>query len=310
MRKFKYLTISFILVMTLSLAGTPLDAAARPLTATSPTLAVLVDYSVLGGQAVTNANATTTSGNVGVSPGTSITGFPPGIAGGDNNTHLFIPPEADPAQAETLSVFGALAQTCDLSFPDATDLSTADFSAVTGGGVGSVPPGVYCSDGSFFLTTTLDLTGSGVWIFRTVSTLITSSGSSVTGGDPCNVWWRIGSSSTLGTTTSFIGTVISQEGVNAMQSGATLNGRFLGLSPATVTLDNNTISTPLCQPPGGETQGGGQSRKPQVGGLPNTGGAPIQNDVFPWSVVILGGVIAGALILGARSYRRTHLPKQ
>lgn len=110
-------------------------------------------------------------------------------------THLQIPPAADPAQAEALSVFGALAQTCDQTFPSGTDLSTTDF----GSGVGNVPPGVYCSDGSFLLTNTLNLTGSGVWIFRTESTLITSSSSSVTGGDPCNVWWRIGSSTTLGT---------------------------------------------------------------------------------------------------------------
>jgi LPXTG-site transpeptidase (sortase) family protein len=243
MNKPKYLPISIILVISLAVAGLAFNVSARPLSlGISPTLTVLLNDSVLGGAAVTNAGSTTTDGNVAVSPGSSITGFPPGLAGGNNATHLLIPPAADPAQAEALSVFGALAQTCDQSFPDGTDLSTTNF----GSGVGNVPPGVYCSEGSFLLTTTLHLTGSGVWIFRTVSTLITSSGSSVTGGDPCNVWWRIGSSTTLGTTTSFIGTVISQNGVNAMQTGATLNGRFLALSAGTVTLDSNTITTPVC----------------------------------------------------------------
>src|SRR5947199_170032 len=71
-----------------------------------------------------------------------------------------------------------------------------------------VAPGVYCSTSSFSLSGNLNLTGSGVWIFKTVSTLITLPGSSVTGGDPCDVWWRIGSSATLDTTTSFIGNIL------------------------------------------------------------------------------------------------------
>jgi len=263
---------------------------------------------------VTNANSTTTSGNVGVSPGSSITGFPPGIAAGDNGAHLFFPPGADGAQAEASSVFGALDQPCDLTaFPDGTDLSVTDFSAITGGGTGVVPPGVYCSEGSFLLTGQLTLAGSGVWIFKTVSTLITSSGSSVIGGDPCNVWWRIGSSTTLGSTTSFIGTVISQNGVNAMVSGATLNGRFLALSAGTVTLDNNTITSPICGSTtggGGGGEGrGGRRNKPAVSGLPNTGGAPIRNQDFPWSLVIFGGLGALALGLGVQTYRRTRMPK-
>jgi LPXTG-site transpeptidase (sortase) family protein len=207
-------------------------------------LGALLNYSVLGGAAVTNTGATTTDGAVGVSPGSSITGFPPGIAGGDNATHLFIPPAANAAQADALTLWGTLDQTCDgSSFPDLTDLSTTKIGINP---VGNFPPGVYCSVGSFKLTGTINLIGSGVWIFKTVSTLITSPGSSVTGGDPCNVWWRIGSSTTLDTTTSIIGTVISHEGINAMNTGATLNGRFLALSAGTITLNDNTITGPTC----------------------------------------------------------------
>lgn len=203
--------------------------------ATSPTLNVLTGYSVLGGAAVTCTGATTTTGAVGVSPGTSITGFPsPCTAGGGvqaNNANAIA------AQAENLTLFADLNQACDLSF-GAVDLTAAFPSGAA--------PGVYCSTSSFSLSGNLNLTGDGVWIFKTVSTLITSPGSSVTGGDACDVWWRIGSSTTLDTTTAFKGTVVSQLGVNAMQTGATLNGRFLALDAGTVTLDANTISGPTC----------------------------------------------------------------
>jgi hypothetical protein len=122
------------------------------------------------------------------------------------------------------------------------------------------------------------------------------------------VWWRIGSSTTLGTSTSFIGNVISQNGVNAMQTVATLSGRFLGLSAATVTLDANTISAPICTvAAGGETR---RDRKPQVSGLPNTGGAPIRDVQFPWSLVIVGGITAAALMLARRSSSRKSQSKK
>ena len=229
----KFLIAVLAVAFTLGLVW-PITAFA----ATSPTLAGSEGYSVLGGAAVTNTGTTTTDGSVGVSPGTSITGFPPGIASGDNNVYLHsTDASAIAAQADALTAFDTLDQTCDQTF-GAVDLTTT-FPA----GVG---PGVYCSTSSFSLSGNLTLTGSGVWIFKTVSTLITSSGSSVTGGDPCNVWWRVGSSTTLGTTTSFIGTVISRNGVNAMNTGATLSGRFLALSAGTVTLDSNTITTATC----------------------------------------------------------------
>lgn len=203
--------------------------------ATSPTLSALTGYSVLGGAEVTCTGATTVSGAVGVSPGTSITGFPaPCTAGGGTQSNNA---SAIAAQAEVLATFAALDQSCDQTF------GAVDLTATFPSGVG---PGVYCSTSSFTLSGNLTLTGSGVHIFKTVSTLITSPGSSITGGNACNVWWRVGSSTTLDTSTSFIGNVLSLNGVNAMNSGATLNGRFLSLAAGTVTLDTNTISGPTC----------------------------------------------------------------
>jgi LPXTG-site transpeptidase (sortase) family protein len=236
MIKLKYLTISIILIMSLSLVGPSFNVSAA---GTSPALVALLSYSVLGGGSVTNTGPTTTDGDVGVYPGSAITGFPPGLAGGDNATHLhFTDTSANAAQAETLSTWGLLDQGCDFDWYG---------SGVVELGGSSLVPGVYCAD-SFLLTGTLNLSGGvgDVYIFKTVFSLVTMSGSMVLGGDPCNTWWRVGSSTTLGTYSYFIGNVISQTGDNAMTTGAGLDGRFLALSGATVTLDNNTINSLVC----------------------------------------------------------------
>ena len=204
--------------------------------ATSPPLGDAVTYTILAGSTVTSTGPTTTNLNVGVAPGTAITGFPPGTAGPPGTIHSN-DASAIAAQAANLIVFGALDQPCDQTpYADGTDL-TATFPA----GVG---PGVYCSAGSFKLTGNLNLIGSGVWIFKTVSELITFPGSSVTGGDPCNVWWRIGSSATLDTTTRFIGNILAHISIT-MNNGARLNGRALAYTGG-VTLISNTINGAIC----------------------------------------------------------------
>lgn len=200
-----------VVLLTVLLQFIFIPPAQKVYAATSPTLSALSNYSVLGGAEVTCTGATTTTGAVGVSPGTSITGFPaPCTAGGGTQSNNA---SAIAAQAEALTTFSTLDQTCDQSY------GAVDLTATFPSGVG---PGVYCSTSSFTLSGNLNLTGSGVHIFKTVSTLITSPGSSVTGGDPCNVWWRVGSSVTLDTTTSFIGNIFALNGVNAMNAGRNL----------------------------------------------------------------------------------------
>jgi type VI secretion system secreted protein VgrG len=225
------ITLAFSFIFILFGLAKPSKAFA----ATSPTLTDSESYSVLASSTVTNTGPTTTTGAVGVSPGTAITNFPPGIAGGGTHSN---DASAIAAQADNFNVFDTLDQPCDQTF-GAVDL-TATFPA----GVG---PGVYCSTSSFSLTGNLNLTGSGVWIFKTVSTLITSPGSSVTGGDPCNAWWRVGSSATLDTTTSFIGNIFALTSIT-LNNSATLDGRALAKNGA-VTLNTNTISGPICTPP-------------------------------------------------------------
>lgn len=292
-RFYKVSIVVLAILLTFGIGG-----ASNVFAATSPTLAGSTGYSVLGGAAVTCTGTTSTTGAVGVSPGTSITGFPSPCtaAGGVHSNDA----SAIAAQADNLTAFGTLDQTCDQSF-GAVDLTTT-----FPGGVG---PGVYCSTSSFTLSGNLNLTGSGVWIFKTVSSLITSPGSSITGGDPCNVWWRIGSSATLDTTTSFIGNILTLNGINAMNTGATLNGRFFTQSAGTITLDSNTITGPICaaSAPGGSSSGGSVlgSTSSTVPGLPNTGIGPNNTNSGPWNIVALIGTTVTLATIYLIRRRRT-----
>jgi len=223
-------------IALLTATGSPLSqmvAAARP-SGTSPILVAAESYSVLGYSTVTNTGPTTVTGDLGVYPGSAVTGFPPGIV--NSGTIHAGDAHAAAAQADNAAAFGFLDQPCDFTYPDGQNL--ADLSPLV--------PGVYCALGSFALTGNLTLTGSsGAWIFKSSSTLTTASGSSVTGGDPCNVWWRVGSSATLGTASEFRGNILAFASIT-LTSGANLNGRALAQNGA-VTLDtNNTyLSCPV-----------------------------------------------------------------
>jgi hypothetical protein len=277
----KKLVKSFSATTALAVLLIPaLSGSASVLAATSPVLGASSGYSVLGGAGVTCTGTTTATGAVGVSTGSSVTGFPsPCTAGGgihDNDA------SAIAAQADTLTTYGSLDQTCDHTYgsQDLTLLSP-------------LGPGVYCSTSNFSLSGNLKLTGSGVWIFKTVSTLITSPGSSVTGGDPCNAWWRIGSSATLDTTTSFIGTIIAQNGLSALNTGAALNGRILALTAGSVTLNSSTIFGPTCAAVS-STATTASATKATTPGVPNTGFGVYH--ISPWSGLTFAAFGAAALL--------------
>jgi hypothetical protein len=194
-------------------------------------------------------------------------------------------------------------------------------------------------------TLTLDGGGSSdsVFIFKMGSTLTTFSNSSVAlinGAQACNVFWQVGSSAVLGTGTTFIGTIMADQSITD-DGGSTVDGRFLA-SVAAVTLNNTTISRPFCSTQPTETPTSGPptatattgaptatsgaptatagaptattaaptaTNLPVVTALPGTGGAPIRNDISPWSLLIAGGFSALALILGFRAYRKTSRPR-
>ena len=172
---------------------------------------------------------------------------------------------AQQAQADNSTAFNGLA-----AMPVNTNLSGQDLGGLT------LAPGVYHFDSSAQLTGTLDLNAEGnnnaFWVFQIGSTLTTASGSSVVvtnfgsnGGSDDGLFWQVGSSATLGTTTSFEGNILAQASVTLDTAATILNGRALALTGA-VTMDTNVISN-VC-PVGGPGNGGpGYS-----GGLEFSGG--------------------------------------
>src|SRR4030067_2510644 len=202
MHKLKFLTISIILIMlSLSLVGPSSLVSASRLEGISPSLGAAASYSVLAGSIVNNNRPTTMPGDLGISPSIGVpphfTGFPPGVVGPPGVIHD-ADAEAAAAQADATAAFTFLDQGCDTTYAGVADLSLSS----------PLGPGTYCAD-AFILTGNLTLSGSGVWIFKSAATLTTSAGSSVTGGDPCNVWWRLVSSGTIGTGTTFIGNILA-----------------------------------------------------------------------------------------------------
>jgi hypothetical protein len=160
---------------------------------------------------------------------------------------------------------------------------------------------------------TLTINGPGVYIFRSASNLTDPGGSTVSligGADPCDIYWQVSTNISFGASSTMVGTFISQTATIAFANGTTLNGRAIALGAGAVTLDNNTFTTPVCVVPTPTAAPGGGGETETVEGLPDTGAAPIRNEDFPWSLVIVGGFSAAALALGVRKYRRTHLPKQ
>jgi type VI secretion system secreted protein VgrG len=218
---------------------------------TAPSLGSSERFAVLAGSTLTNTGSSTITGDIGVSPGSSITGFPPGLVTGE--TH--------PADAVALAGQNAVTTVYNaLGSQNCTDDLTGD----NLGGL-TLTPGVYCFSSSAQLTGILRLdaqqNANAVFIFRAGSTLTTASGSSVVilnGGSACNVFWHVGSSATLGTSTSFVGNILAMASIT-MTTGANLTGRALARSGA-VTLDTNSVNASSCG--GGGTPGPGPGPGP------------------------------------------------
>jgi len=206
----------------------------------APILGTASAFSVLGGSAVTNTGPSVLSGNLGVSPGSSITGFPPGIVNGLTYAGTAV---AAQAEADALTAYNSLNSS---KYAVTQNLSGTDLGTLT------LTPGVYTFDTSAQLTgnLTLNLLGdpSSIFIFRIGTTLATASESSVTtinGIGCCNVYWLVGSSATLGTNSAFQGDIIADQSITLTTAANITNGSALALNGA-VTLDTNNITNAIC----------------------------------------------------------------
>jgi Ice-binding-like len=230
-------TLRSLVAGTVAIAAATLTfAPAAGAVAVSPPLGVAETFAVLGGSAVTNTGATVITGDVGVSPGSSIAGFPPGQVSG---TVYNSGPVATAAQADIGTAFGFTAgQACD------QDLSGLDLGGMT------ITPGVYCYASSAQLTGVLKLDALGdptaTWLFKTTSSLTTASNAAVVlvnGGSQCtnNITWHIGSSATVGSGSIFLGNIIANTSIT-LATGAGNTGSLYAHTGA-VTLDTNAVST-------------------------------------------------------------------
>jgi hypothetical protein len=244
MRRSSYRTLVLVSAVGLALASSAAASTAIPLgTDTS--------FSVLAGAGITNTGPTTVGGDIGTFPTTSITGLGSMTVGGTNHAG-----DAVTQQAKT-------------------DLVTAYNVAAGEGPAGAVAadlggrtlaPGVYGSASSLGLTGTVTLDAGGdpnaMFVFKVGSAFTSASGSSVAlvnGAQACNVFWQIGSSATLGTGSSFRGTILALTSIT-VTTGVTVDGRLLARNGA-VTLDTDTITRSTCTTP----------QPPSTGGTTTTG---------------------------------------
>ncbi|HWQ95355.1 MAG TPA: IPTL-CTERM sorting domain-containing protein [Gammaproteobacteria bacterium] len=246
------------------------------------------NFAVLGGSTVTCTGATIVTGDLGVSPGAAITGFP--VPCTDTGTIHTADATALTAQNDLTTAYNALAsQPCNL------DLTGQDL-----GTVGTLTPGVYCFSSSAQLTGTLTLNALGnpnaVFIFKMGSTLTTASNASVSvinGGSDCGVSWQVGSSATLGTNTALKGNIVALTSITLNTGASVSGGRALARNGA-VTLDTNAVSSAVCA---------GFA----AAGLPGPGsGVPVVAGAIPtlseWAMITLAALLTMFGFVALRRY--------
>jgi len=206
-------------------------------------LGAATTFAVLAGSTVTSTGGTTVNGDLGVSPGTAVTGFftvdaGPGLVNG--TIYNATPGPAATAQGDLTTAYN-----------DAAGRTVGPTTVAGNLGGQTLAPGLYKSSSSLEISSgdlTLDAQGdaNAVFIFQMASTLTTTSGRQVVlsgGAKAANIYWQVGSSATLGTTSVFKGTIMADQSIT-LTTGATLEGRALARIGA-VTLSANVITIPV-----------------------------------------------------------------
>jgi hypothetical protein len=236
-------------------------------------LGTAAPFSVLGGSTITNTGPTTMFGDLGLAPGSSVTGAPQVLG----QTHIDDAVATEAKSSLTTAYNEAALRPANGSA--GTELAGQEFA-----------PGVYDASKSLLLSSgsvTLNAEGNpdAVFIFQVGSTLITGSNTSVAlvgGAQACNVFWQVGSSATLGSGTRFVGTIMAAESITA-GTAATIHGRLLAQTAA-VTLEDNTITNSTCASSGSGSGGGTETstgeetaalEKAATGGTTTGGGTTV-----------------------------------
>jgi uncharacterized protein (TIGR03437 family) len=224
MKEFSIRVCPVTLALSLAVAVTCVTASAQQ---APVNLRSASTFAVLAGTTVTVTGGGTITGNVGIYPGTAYVAGTPAVT--VNGTIYAGGPVAQQAEADLTTAFN-----------DAAGRSVAPITVAGNIGGLTLAPGLYKSTSSLAISSgnlTLDAQGNAnaVWIFQIASTLTTTSGRQVIlagGANPANIFWQVGSSATIGTTSVFQGNILAGISISLL-TGSTISGRALAIGGAT-----------------------------------------------------------------------------
>jgi Ice-binding-like len=271
--------IAPILVVTAAVVAGAWPTAA--FAATQPRLGTALNFAAIAGSTITNTGPTVIKGNVALSPGSAITGFPPGISAVRNIA------DANAVKAKTDLV---------TAFTDAASApSTSNLTGKNLGGL-NLTAGVYSFSSSAQLTGKLTLSGTGVFIFRIGSALTTATASAVllrNGAQACAVYWEVGSSATLGSATQFQGNLMALTSITMVTGANIITGRAMARNGA-LTLDTNQIT-----PPSGTCTAASTTRTTTSTPTTPSTGAAAPGSALP-GLGLLATIVGGLMVFAGR----------